>query len=58
MIGDTNIFLIDPDDRTTAEIDIMIAEASYRSKGRGKEATLLMLRYGNKAPCPSPFAYV
>lgn len=46
MIGDTNIFLNDPQNLTNGEIEIMIAEPSSRGCGRGKEATLLMLRYG------------
>lgn len=46
MIGDTNLFLTDPDDRTVAEIEIMIAETAFRNSGKGKESTLLMLKYG------------
>ena len=48
MIGDTNIFLSNDNDDVIGEIEIMIAEKSFRSKGLGKEALLLMLRYGNK----------
>lgn len=46
MIGDTNIFMTDNTDVTLAEIEIMIAETCYRKNGRGKESTLLMLKYG------------
>ena len=31
-----------------AEVDIMIAEAAYRGKGLGREATILMMLYGAK----------
>ncbi|XP_057377473.1 alpha/beta-tubulin-N-acetyltransferase 9-like [Daphnia carinata] len=48
MIGDTNIFMTDNTDVTLAEIEIMIAETCYRRNGRGKESTLLMLRYGKE----------
>lgn len=46
MVGDVNLFLTNPEDPTLGEIEVMIAESSYRGKGFGKEATLLMLRYG------------
>ncbi|XP_048466731.1 N-acetyltransferase 9 isoform X2 [Rhincodon typus] len=46
MVGDVNLFLTDPEDPTTAEIEIMIAEPSYRGKGFGKEATMMMMYYG------------
>ena len=48
MIGDTNIFMTDDTDATLAEIEIMIAETGYRKNGRGKESTLLMLKYGEE----------
>ena len=46
MIGDVNLFLTDPEDRTVAEIELMIADPAFRRLGLGREAALLMLRYG------------
>jgi RimJ/RimL family protein N-acetyltransferase len=46
MVGDVNIFLHDEADRGNAEIEVMIAEPTSRRKGYGKEALLMMLRYG------------
>ncbi|KAM9426260.1 alpha/beta-tubulin-N-acetyltransferase 9 [Pholidichthys leucotaenia] len=46
MVGDVNIFLTDPTDPTVAELEIMIAEQSYRGKGIGKEVTRMMMCYG------------
>lgn len=46
MVGDVNLFLTDPENPTLGEIEVMIAEASYRGRGFGKEATLLMLSFG------------
>ncbi|XP_067344640.1 N-acetyltransferase 9 isoform X1 [Channa argus] len=45
MVGDVNIFLTDPTDLSLAEIEIMIAEPSYRGKGIGKEVTCMMICY-------------
>ncbi|XP_031985195.1 N-acetyltransferase 9 isoform X4 [Corvus moneduloides] len=46
MVGDVNLFLTNAEDPTLGEIEIMIAEPSYRGRGFGKEATLLMMAYG------------
>ncbi|KAG2221124.1 hypothetical protein INT45_004433 [Circinella minor] len=47
MIGDVNIFLNDQDDDPTfGEIEIMIAEESYRRGGKGLEALKIMMAYG------------
>ncbi|CAL8260173.1 unnamed protein product [Arctogadus glacialis] len=46
MLGDVNMFLTDPTDLSLAELEIMIAEPSYRGKGLGKEVTCMMLCYG------------
>ncbi|CAB1419420.1 unnamed protein product [Pleuronectes platessa] len=46
MLGDVNIFLTDPTDPSLAELEIMIAEASYRGRGLGKEVTRMMMSYG------------
>ncbi|KZS07479.1 N-acetyltransferase 9 protein [Daphnia magna] len=36
------------DTNNEVEIEIMIAETCYRKNGRGKESTLLMLKYGKE----------
>lgn len=46
MVGDVNIFLTDPTDPSLAELEIMLAEPSYRGKGIGKEVTRMMMSYG------------
>jgi len=46
MVGDVNLFLNDVDDRTAAEIEVMIAEETARGKGMGREALLQLMRYG------------
>ncbi|CEP16363.1 hypothetical protein [Parasitella parasitica] len=49
MIGDANIFLNDQDqDKTFGEIEVMIAEPSYRRTGRGREALAIIMGYGNQ----------
>lgn len=45
MIGDINIFLTDPNDRSLAEVEVMIAEVGYRGQGIGKEVVQMMLSY-------------
>lgn len=46
MVGDVNIFLTDPTEPSMAELEIMIAEPSYRGRGIGKEVTCMMMYYG------------
>ncbi|XP_025027569.1 N-acetyltransferase 9 isoform X1 [Python bivittatus] len=46
MVGDVNLFLTNSEEPTVGEIEIMIAEPSYRGRGFGKEATLIMMSYG------------
>ncbi|XP_078430052.1 acyl-CoA N-acyltransferases (NAT) superfamily protein [Wolffia australiana] len=45
MVGDVNIYVNDPDDPQTAEIEIMIAEPESRGKGLGKEAVKMMMAF-------------
>jgi len=49
MVGDVNLFLHDRDDPTNAEIEIMVAERSFRRLGLAREALLLLMRYGVQA---------
>ncbi|XP_034050448.1 N-acetyltransferase 9 [Thalassophryne amazonica] len=46
MVGDVNIFLTDPTDRSVGELEVMIAEPGYRGQGIGKEVTRMMMCYG------------
>uniref|UniRef100_UPI00358FB07F alpha/beta-tubulin-N-acetyltransferase 9 isoform X2 n=1 Tax=Myxine glutinosa TaxID=7769 RepID=UPI00358FB07F len=46
MIGDVNVFLMDLDDPSLAEIVVMIAEAGSRGRGFGKEAAAIMMQFG------------
>ncbi|CAK9802501.1 N-acetyltransferase 9-like protein [Anthophora plagiata] len=46
MIGDTNLFFNESDQPNSAEVEIMIADVTYRGKKRGWEATIIMLLYG------------
>ncbi|XP_023290675.1 N-acetyltransferase 9 isoform X2 [Orussus abietinus] len=45
MIGDTNLYLNDPEEPSTAEVEIMIAVTKNRGKGHGWESVIHMLRY-------------
>ena len=46
MAGDVNLFLHDNYDPCNAEIEIMIAEPTYRNKGFATEALNLIMYYG------------
>ncbi|XP_018093982.1 N-acetyltransferase 9 [Xenopus laevis] len=46
MVGDVNLFLTEPDNQASAEIEVMIAEPSFRGRGLGEESVRLMLSYG------------
>ncbi|KAF9911804.1 N-acetyltransferase 9 [Linnemannia zychae] len=45
MVGDVNLFFNDHDDPHAAEIEIMIAEPTFRRKGMGLEALRMMMTY-------------
>ncbi|GJP31533.1 hypothetical protein CLOM_g13017 [Closterium sp. NIES-68] len=45
MCGDVNLFINDPDDPAAAEVEVMIADATCRGRGMGREALQLMLAY-------------
>ncbi len=42
QVGDVNLFLNDPDDATTAEIEVMVAVQSARRRGCAYEALTLL----------------
>ncbi|KAG9473638.1 hypothetical protein GDO78_004115 [Eleutherodactylus coqui] len=46
MVGDVNLFMVDPENPSIAEIEIMIAEPMSRGRGFGEESVRLMLYYG------------
>lgn len=46
MAGDVTLFLNDLDDRSVAEIEIMIAEPSSRGKGLATAALMIFMAYG------------
>ncbi|XP_067205843.1 alpha/beta-tubulin-N-acetyltransferase 9 isoform X2 [Linepithema humile] len=46
MIGDTNLFLNEPQESCIAEVEIMIADEASRGKKRGWESVILMMCYG------------
>ncbi|XP_075033991.1 alpha/beta-tubulin-N-acetyltransferase 9 [Mixophyes fleayi] len=46
MVGDVNLFMVDPENPALAEIEIMIADPKFRGKGYGEESVRLMLYYG------------
>ncbi|KAK3528822.1 hypothetical protein QTP70_011601 [Hemibagrus guttatus] len=55
MVGDVNLFLTDPSDPSLAELEIMIADPSYRGRGYGKEVTRMMMHYGINKLCIKKF---
>lgn len=46
MVGDVNLFMVDPENPLLAEIEVMIAEPTFRGRGFGEECVRLMLYYG------------
>ncbi|GAX82981.1 hypothetical protein CEUSTIGMA_g10408.t1 [Chlamydomonas eustigma] len=47
MAGDVNLFFNDPDERATAEIEVMVAEEQSRRKGISKRALQLFMAYAH-----------
>jgi hypothetical protein len=46
-----NLYLNDPDDPHTGEIEVMVAEESSRRKGIAGEAVMLMSAYAVQVGC-------
>ena len=49
LIGDVNMFMHDAEDRSNAEIELMVALPQYRRHGVGRRAVSMMMRYGVEA---------
>lgn len=47
MAGDCNLFWNDHDEKSTAEIEIMVAEQRSRRKGIAREALTLFMAYAS-----------
>ena len=45
MVGDVNLFFTDSDDRSSAELEVMIAESAEQRKGLGLAASASMMLY-------------
>ncbi|CAG8499606.1 5498_t:CDS:2, partial [Paraglomus occultum] len=45
MVGDVNLFLNDPDDRSIAEVEVMIADPTARNSGLATNSLLLLFHY-------------
>lgn len=45
MCGDVNLFLSNPEEKHSAEIEIMVAEHASRRRGLAQEALTLMMAY-------------
>jgi hypothetical protein len=45
MAGDVNLYVNDPEDPTTVEIEVMVAELGCRRKGIACEAVTLMMAF-------------
>ena len=49
MAGDVNIFFNDFEDPGMCEVEVMVAEESWRRRGLAREAVLMLMRYGAHA---------
>lgn len=49
MIGDTNIYFPNPDDLSEGEMELMIAEESYRGRGIGGEVLSHMMSFAKES---------
>ncbi|GJQ15727.1 hypothetical protein GpartN1_g7518.t1 [Galdieria partita] len=48
VVGDVNLFLLQDDDSDAAEVEVMIAESSYRRLGLATEAVQLLLLFAHQ----------
>ena len=49
MAGDVNLFFNDFEDPGMCEVEVMVAEESWRRRGLAREAVLMLMRYGAHA---------